>query len=106
MKLVRKLISFFMLVLVLAPTLVQLSHIVLEEHHETEVCLSKDEQHYHDHEIDCELCDFHLNNFSVTSITQLPTIELTEINSPHIFFYSFKSKSVNPFRLRGPPSLA
>ena len=106
MKLVRKLISLFMLVLVLAPALVQLSHIVLEEHHDAEICLSKDEKHYHDYEIDCKLCDFHLNNFSVTSITQLPIIELIEINAPHIFFYSFKSESVTAFHLRGPPSLA
>jgi hypothetical protein len=106
MKLVRKLISLFMLVLILAPALVQLSHIVLEEHHDTEVCLSKDEKHYHDYEIDCELCDFHLNNFSVVSISKLPSIELAEINSPETFFYSFKSESVTSFNLRGPPSLA
>ena len=106
MKLVRKLISLFMLVLILAPALVQLSHIVLEEHHDAEICLSKDEQHYHDYEIDCELCDFHINNFSIVSISPIPTIEFVEINSPETFFYTFKSENVTAFHLRGPPSLA
>ncbi len=105
MKLVYKYISLILLALLLTPSVIQLTHVIAEEHHDVEICHSKDEQHYHDHEVECELCKFHLNDFSTDVATSLPEITFIEITSTNHFFYSFKSEQNTSFHLRGPPSL-
>ncbi|MFY7670943.1 hypothetical protein ACOSP6_07610 [Tenacibaculum sp. MEBiC06402] len=105
MQLIRKYISLTLLIIILAPSVIQFSHIIAEEHHDVEVCLSQDEHHYHDHEVECELCKFNLNDFSDIEIAALPIITITEIASTENFYYSFKSEITTSFFLRGPPSL-
>lgn len=100
----QRYISLIVLVLLLAPSLVQLSHVIHEEHEGHEVCISKDEQHFHEYELDCDTCTFHLNNFTVHTLTTIPLVTFTEIISPKGFFYSFKNTSTTSFHLRGPPA--
>ncbi|CAL2063207.1 hypothetical protein [Tenacibaculum sp. 190524A05c] len=107
MKLIRSYISLILLVFLLAPSAIQLSHIIAEEHHEVGICLSEDEQHYHDHdEVECELIKFHLNDFSVNASTTISSVAFAKITTPENFFYFFKSENTTSFNLRGPPSLA
>ncbi|MCH2032644.1 MAG: hypothetical protein MK202_03905 [Tenacibaculum sp.] len=105
MQLIRKYISLTLLIIILAPSVIQFTHIVSEEHHDVEVCQSQDEQHYHDHDMECELCKFNLNDFSEISIVTIPTIDIQKNNNEQSFYYSFKSEINTSFLLRGPPSL-
>lgn len=106
MRLVRKYISILVLtVLLLTPSVIQLVHSFVDAHEDTEVCISKDEQHFHKHEVECDTCTFHFNSFTVNATPVISTVTFTEITSPQGFYYSLKNNSVTSFRLRGPPSL-
>ncbi len=77
------------------------------EHEEVEVCVSKDEQHFHKYESEseCETCKFHVNNYTLNELPLIPLVIYKEISSPEAFFYSLESELVISFRLRGPPNL-
>lgn len=105
MKFVRKYISLFLLIIVLIPSVIQVSHVLAEEHHEAEVCLSKDEHHYHEQEIECELCTFNINEFSYDTYTEVREVSIHEIIKVNHYYYYFKSKFHSSVSLRGPPSL-
>lgn len=106
MKLIRKYTALLVMVLLLAPSVIQLAHSLHEEHAEVEVCISKDEQHFHEHELDCDTCTFHFNNFNTASIISIPVVDFIAITATESCYNSFKNTSVHSFHLRGPPALA
>jgi hypothetical protein len=84
------------------PATVQLIHVI--EGHEHQVCVSLEEQHFHENEFDCSLfhrqyqtlsLDFPLNDFTITN-DKYYTLFYDIFQFEHVIFHSKK----NP---RGPP---
>ena len=106
MKIFTKYISIVMLsALLLTPSIVQLMH-ALDSHHETsEICISEDEEHLHDHEVECEVCKFNFNNFTASDFTVFNFTVILKIN-PFLSFYTSLQHNFNSTTLlRGPPVL-
>lgn len=106
MKIVKKYISVGMqLMLLLSPLAIQLMHSLDSDHLESEVCISNDDQHLHEHEVECEICKFQFNSFTSDEfpiITFLPNEKVELLTN---LYTSVQSNFNLSFSLRGPPAL-
>jgi len=105
MNLFKKYISIaIMLILLLTPSVIQLVHVLGDEHHhEAVVYSSEKDQHFQEYEAECEICTFQFNSFTVE---ELPFFDFQQIENLIFFsnlYNSFKGYfSLSSF-LRGPP---
>ncbi len=106
MKIFKKYVSIVMLLtLLLTPSVVQLMHALDSDHLESEICISEDSQHLHDHEAECELCKFHFNTFTVNEFSIVNFTSLSKIDSLESFYTSLQNTFNLTSLLRGPPAL-
>lgn len=99
-----RLLSFILLVGLLAPSAVKIAHIF--EHHKHVVCLGEDSTHIHQVDLDCQFHDFQLNNNFLVAINYCSFHIENEIQSQIISQYHFISDYQRlPFSLRGPPQV-
>lgn len=100
-----KLLTLLVTVCLVLPTLVKLSH-TLEHDHEHNVCIEKDQVHFHDSEYDCEFYKFNLNHNLVLVTFEYEITNNTEVNTTETSYYSFlNSHQQSISYLRGPPLL-
>ena len=92
------------MVLLLAPSFVQLAHIIYEEHDVREICVSKDQKQFQELELDCEICTFQFYSFISSEIPRLAKIKFQKITTFCSLYTSFESNSIYTTTLRGPPS--
>ncbi|WP_075342701.1 hypothetical protein [Tenacibaculum agarivorans] len=105
MNLFKKYITLaVMLILLLGPSVIQLVHTFDDHHHEAEVCTSKNDQHFHEYEVECEICTFHFNSFTLNEIPLLVLTSTEEVIFSNSLYNSFKGSFILSFLLRGPPS--
>lgn len=104
MQTLKKYISLIIMVLLLAPSFVQLAHIINEEHETSGICISKDQQQFQELELDCEICTFQLHSFISNEIPRLAKIKFQQITTFSSLYTSFESNSLLAITLRGPPS--
>ena len=96
----KKFYSFFLLVLLILPSIISFAHHIFEEH---KVC-TETEIHFHQDEINCSTC-FVLNNTenSFTSLTDF-NYNLVSIDELVIdLLGNLKSNNLRTFNLRAPP---
>ena len=93
-------ISSILLVLVfLAPSIVKLEH-----HHEHFICKAKNEKHYHNNHVKCEICLFDFSFFS--SDIKYVNLENEQPSDQYCNNYRFNYSSIlskYSFLLRAPP---
>jgi hypothetical protein len=95
----KKIASLFLLLVFLFPTVV-----IIEHHHEQNICQAKNEKHYHVFHEKCNICSF---EFSVFSSTDKNIEQRKEIASDHYFNHYqsqfYFNQSAFSFLLRAPP---
>ena len=86
----------------LAPLLVKVSH--LFQDHKHEVCVSPNETHFHNYEIDCDYYNFTLNTNFFEVACSFEFFEFQAIKTQIVSQYQFISEYQHlHFSLRGPP---
>ncbi|MGB1308510.1 MAG: hypothetical protein ACPG6B_06345 [Oceanihabitans sp.] len=99
-----KILTLVLVCFLLMPSIVKLAHVF--ENHKHEVCIDKQETHFHTLDLDCEFYKFKVNN-NFTFNTH--TINLFSIENNHKVYtsqYQFISSYQRlSFALRGPPQL-
>ncbi|SNR16105.1 hypothetical protein [Tenacibaculum jejuense] len=106
MKVFKKYLSVGMLLmLLLSPLVIQLMHSLDSDHIESEICTSEDDNHLHEHELDCEICKFQFNSFIAHDILIVPFIETLDIDQLESQYSSLQQFSKLNFSLRAPPVL-
>jgi len=105
MKSFKKVISLIVLVLLLAPSFVQLAHVFEDEHEEHVVCTSNKEQHFHEYELDCDICTFHFYSFLTVDLPSVIFTKAQQATTICSLYNSLISNTILSFTLRGPPSL-
>lgn len=94
--------SVLLIVAILAPMVVKLSHALFE--HQEQLCQELSSVHMHEIELDCDFQKFHLSSFDYPSFTKV-NVPLQILSKKEIInYYSFISKYQKlHFVLRGPP---
>lgn len=89
--------------LILLPTIVPFLHLL--EDHEQNTCIVKI-THIHEKEIDCSICDFHLNKnyYSHISTIDLESTNYVEKQKSELYSFTYYHQQLS-FSLRGPPEL-
>ncbi len=91
-----------LLVLILLPTIVPFIHLL--EEHEQNTCHVKT-THFHKKEVDCSICDFHLNKYySYTPNLELAPLIKKELLISELYTFTYYHQQLS-YSLRGPPSL-
>lgn len=88
-------------IVVFLPAIVQLVHTF--EKHEHSTCVSKDDQHFHQKDIDCVLCHLQGETYAIISTDNFTTFskeELLLLSKQYNFLSNYQQLS---FSLRGPP---
>jgi len=96
-------LSLFLIAAILAPTLVKLSHALVE--HQEQLCKEIGSVHIHEIEIDCDFQKFNLSPQIYPSFNDV-AVAFTKTPKKEAFnYYSFLSKYQKlHFALRGPPN--
>ncbi|WP_188374299.1 hypothetical protein [Winogradskyella haliclonae] len=101
---IYRILAITLVLAILAPTLIKLSH--SNENHKHEICDGKSTSHFHELDIDCNLCKFKLTsqyNYEFEYNEILVQQYFTKrINSQYNFISDYQKLQ---FSLRGPPSL-
>ncbi|WP_299677869.1 hypothetical protein [uncultured Tenacibaculum sp.] len=106
MKVFKKYLSVGMLLfLLLSPLVIQLAHSLDSDHMESEICMSEDDKHLHEHEVDCETCEFNFNSFMSNEFAFISYIDTQDIDQPDSQYTSLEQFFNLNFTLRGPPAL-
>ncbi|WP_442266407.1 hypothetical protein ACSIGC_01460 [Tenacibaculum sp. ZS6-P6] len=106
MKTLKKYLSVVMLLLLLlSPSIIQLVHSFDSDHIESEICISENDQHLHEHEVECEICKFNFNSFTTIDFTNTTFISYEKIDFLTSLYTSLESYLKLSFSLRAPPSL-
>ncbi len=90
-----------MSVLVFMPAVVQLVHTF--EKHEHGICISKDDQHFHQKDPECVLCHLQGETFAIITEEDFPVFNNKEqllVSTQYNFLSNYQQLS---FSLRGPP---
>jgi hypothetical protein len=95
-------LSAFMLMVFLFPGTVQAVHLCIHQHYD--LCNEHSEQHLHQSQPDCRLCDFTFSQSVLSANLWIPDPDFfqIEVNSP-ILFQSVETLTVDCLQLRGPP---
>ncbi|WP_460219007.1 hypothetical protein [Psychroserpens sp. MEBiC05023] len=87
----------------LLPSAVKLSH-ALAHNHEHEVCLEKNQTHFHNIDFDCDFYKFKIQTESTISTTNYDLFSIEDNHKSTFTYYSFLSEYQRlHFSLRGPP---
>ncbi|WP_157811781.1 hypothetical protein [Tenacibaculum sp. SZ-18] len=106
MKFLRRYISLSLILILLVPSVIQLLHITFEQHNCVELMYSTEDHNIHDLDHDnCDLCDFHLNSFTINSITFSSAIVFIPTTSLEKYYYKIRNAVFQSTLLRGPPCL-
>lgn len=97
-------ISLFFLGIFVFPNAVREVHIA--EHHETDHCLAKDTQHFHEKEHQCNLCDFHFDIFENDELKAVSVLNLSPSSKPFVKISLYLELRFIYFQHRGPPALS
>lgn len=94
--------SILLVVAMLAPTLVKLSHALLE--HQEQVCQEVGSVHVHEFEMDCDFQKFNLSPQIYPCFNEFDVSYTNTLRKETFNYYSFLSKYQKlHFALRGPP---
>ncbi|MFL0352700.1 hypothetical protein [Xanthomarina sp. GH4-25] len=89
---------------VLAPSVVKLSHAYSHTNHKHEICLGEKQVHFHTLDVDCEFHKFQLNTAFTIPVNTFKVLKKQNnhqlINSQYHFISEFQQLH---FSLRGPP---
>ena len=100
-----RVLAILLVVLVLTPSVVKLTHIFNHSHHKHEVCLGEAQAHLHTLDVDCEFHKFQLNTAFAVPENSFKLLKKQDnhqvINSQYFFISEFQALH---FSLRGPPS--
>lgn len=101
--LLAKFISGLLLIALLFPFALELDH--LFQNHEHFVCNSKNNKHFHENELDCELYNYKNNTLKYVSTVDYnkPQKKVLANNAQTISSFLFQ-ENFSSFYLRGPPS--
>lgn len=102
-----KVLALVLILAVLLPSAVKLSHVFT--HHKHEVCKndSNDKTHFHELDVDCEFYKFKLNTNYYSGLYAFETIIQNNLSKVNTCFYLFlRTHQQNASFLRGPPTLA
>lgn len=102
LKVVKKYSIICLSIVVFLPAVVQLLHTF--EKHEHGFCISKDDQHFHQKDLDCALCHLQNETYAVINDRELPIFHVKEqilLSTQYNFLSNYQQLS---FSLRGPPS--
>ena len=95
----KHIISFFMVLTMLMPTILKLEH-----HHEHFVCNAKNEKHFHNYHEKCAVCSFEFSFFLSDKINNYSVKDKETDNYNRRLIVSFFSNlSKYSFLLRAPP---
>jgi ABC-type uncharacterized transport system permease subunit len=100
-------LALVLILAVLLPSGVKLSHIFT--HHKHKVCEidSNDQTHFHELDVDCEFYKFKLNTNYYSGLYAFETITQNNLSKVNTYFYLFlRTHQQNASFLRGPPALA
>lgn len=99
-----RVLSILLVLLVLAPSSIKLSHALSHNYHKHEVCLGEQQAHLHTLDLDCEFHKYQLNSAFTLPENSFKLLEKQDnhqvINSLYFFISEFQ---VFHFSLRGPP---
>ena len=99
-----KILSILLLVSILTPSVVKLTHVF--ENHKHEVCLDAQTTHFHTLDLECEFYKFKVNNTFTFSAFNIEIVATKKAQKPIASQYSFTSYyQPLAFSLRGPPQL-
>lgn len=92
-----------LLALILLPTIVPFIHLL--EEHEENTCRVKT-AHFHEKELDCSICDFHLNKkyYSIEPTVAIEVLNFDELQISELYSFTYYHQQLS-YSLRGPPSL-
>ena len=98
-KVFRIIISLFLLVAFLTPSIVKIEH-----HHEHHICNAKSQKHLHVYHDSCKVCNFEFSVFSSNLLNIKLEKEKHLANYSNNYSFQFNSThSDYSFLLRGPP---
>lgn len=105
-KILKSLLNFsalLFIIILLLPTIVQFAH-VFEEHEQTNC--NEITTHFHEHELECSICDFNLNQNYSFVIQEFQFNNFSFKNRFTLELYNFKYYHQQlSYSLRGPPEL-
>lgn len=88
-------------IVIFLPAIVQLVHTF--EKHEHGICMSKDDQHFHQKDVDCVLCHLQGETYAILNDRDFPVFN-SEVQILLSTQYNFLSNYQQlSFSLRGPP---
>ncbi|MCB0398789.1 MAG: hypothetical protein KDD26_04035 [Winogradskyella sp.] len=103
-----KLLALVLILAVLLPSAVKLTHVF--NHHNHEVCTNDDiggDTHFHKLDVDCEFYKFKLNTNYYSGFYTFETIIQNNFSKLNACVYLFlRTHQQNTSHLRGPPTLA
>lgn len=102
-----KVLSLVLILSVLLPSAVKLSHVFT--HHKHEVCKNDSDSttHFHELDVDCEFYKFKLNTNYYSGFYTFETVILNNYNKANSSFYLFlRTHLQDTSYLRGPPAVA
>lgn len=88
-------------IVIFLPAIVQLVHTF--EKHEHGICISKDDQHFHQKDPDCVLCHLQGETYAILNDRDFPVFNSEEqilLSTQYNFLSNYQQLS---FSLRGPP---
>ena len=101
LKIFKKYSIICLSIVVFLPTIVQLVHTF--EKHEHGICISKDDQHFHQKDSDCALCHLQAETHAILNDRSFPVFNAKEqilLRTRYNFLSNYQQLS---FSLRGPP---
>jgi len=96
---IKKIVSVFVLLLFLAPTVIKDLH-----HHKHFIRIAKNEKHFHDYRYNCEICKFEFSTYNPSTVKTVDS-KIT-INGCYNNIYTsavFIEQNIFSFSLRAPP---
>ena len=97
-------LSLFLSLAILLPTLLQIGHIFEEHKH---VSCKEVKTHLHEASVDCSLCDFHFSTFDYKPLTALDFSTIDFIYSIEAVYNASELNSLpRHYYLRGPPIIS
>jgi len=101
----KRLVTLLLAFVLFLPSVVKLSH-ALNHNHEHEICIEKNQTHFHNIDFDCEFYKFKLSSSLYLSIERFSIFEDVISNQLNVTYHTYiKSHQQLSFYLRGPPSL-
>ncbi len=99
-----KIASLLVIACLILPLSIKLSHVF--SHHEHEVCIAKDQSHFHEIDLDCDFYKFKINQNLFFEFINYDLKSTLENNTSIITYYTYlKSNQQLTSFLRGPPYL-